>query len=729
MILIGNICEVIVVEEERLNYSEFDETLIEYFMECAGDDRANYENETTAEWLMDNPEKRKLGTAIKSDINDVKDIHKKQYTQYLQLKYTYFLLREKNCDDDLIMEKLRVPKKYIENFKHIFSHLSDKFRELTAIAYLLRYNQMGEAAVEFWYNEIDEFKEWAKLVVSNEDQYDFPDMGKHTRDKFLNVDTKKIDNMKRQAVKNFDRLFENEIYDKKEYIKAFIQIIAENMQAGLVDYLVVDNIDNKQIISFFVVSDDEINKREEQAPEIRKEEEYKKGVGITGSILVPNICIPHMHVGTNKLVKDSRQSVKHESVYSKVYKQQTDNFWLFPLFDDENNIYAAFRVINKKEDAVCQYWTYEERAVLIKIAEWFQSFWKLMEVMLDSLVRYVGIVDENKKAAKMIINKLQINDLLDEERLSVILAHLASVIHRKIESKAMKVLFLISKNHCVDELHRTFPEYPMQRWMSNYIKKEVIIPDTLEKISLSYMSVNPYIASYLFSSDGFFHGIRQLTNSDENEGISILNERMTGRDEFIAFLAEGKKQCIRIYYKGKLVSDYYLSESNGQWRLRFLNDFNDILKQTCIKTDICDVVCNIIFDLSYRKIGSMLIFNAEKLDEDKDLDKEFEYLKGATIQGERLSIIRDWASLDGAILMKKTGDIFSVGKILNEYGENQLNGEWKDRITNSQKGARHTVAAAVASTYPEACVVIISENRGISVLYNGKPLVWNDIFE
>ena len=588
---------------------------------------------------------------------------------------------------------------------------------------------MGDSAIEFWYNKLDEFKKWAEYVISNQGKYEFLEMGKHSEDVFSNIDIQKINTIKRYTIKKFEELFEKEIYDKKEYIKGFIQIIAENMQAGLVDYLVVDNIDNEQIISFFVVSDDEMNKREEESPEIRKEEEYKKGVGITGSILVQDTHVPYMHVGTNNLKKDSRQSAKHESVYSKVYKQQTDNFWLFPLFDNNDKIYAAFRVINKKESAECKYWTYGERNVLLNTAEWFQSFWKLMENMLDSLVRYLGIVDENKETAKTIIDKLHISDLLDQERLSVILAHLTSVVHRKVESNAMKVMFLITKNECVEELHRKFSEYPMLSEINNFIKKEAIIPDVLEKISLSYKAVNPYTAFYLFSSDGGFYGIRQLTKSDEENAISILNKEMADRDEFIAFLAEGRKQCIRIYYRGKMVADYYLSESNGQWKLRIISEFIDILNHTCIKKDICYRVCDIIFDLSYRKIGSMLIFIDTDLNEDKESDKEIENLKGAYIQGERLSIIRDWASLDGAILIKSTGKINSVGKILNNYGESQLINEWKERISNSQKGARHTVAAAVASEHQDACVLVISENRGISVLYNGKALIWNDQIE
>lgn len=713
---------------ERLHCDQFNEELIEYFKDCAGDDKAEVDNET-AERFMDNPAKRKLGTAIKSDTSNVPATHKEQYTLYLKLKYTYFLLKEEKLDDNQIMEELSVPKMYGESFEKIFSHFNDSFRRSTAIAYLLRYNQMGKMADQFWYNELDVFKQWAEIVISNEQQYNFPQMGKHSGDRFKNIDTVKVDTIKRETIKRFNQLFEREIYNKKEYIKYFTKIIAEYMQAGLVDYLVVDIKDNEQIISFFVVSDDEINKREEGFPEIRKEEEYKRGIGITGSVLVPDTRIPYMHVGTNKLKMDSRQSAKHESVYSKVYKQKTDNFWLFPLYDENDMIYAAFRIINKKENAKCTYWTYEERAVLLNVSEWFQSFWKLMENMLDSLARYVSIVDENKETAKMIIDKLQIDDLLDQERLSVIFAHLSSVVHRKIESNAMKVLFLITKNDCLDEFYRRYKEYPMQRWMSNFIKKEAIISDILEKLSLSYKAINPYTAFYHFSSDGSFHGIRQLTDRDEDDGISILKQQMLGRDEFIAFLAEGRKQCIRIFYRGNMVGDYYLSESKGQWKLRIVNEFIDILKGTCVKAEICELVCNIIFDLSYRKIGSMLIFSDNELNEDKDSDKEYEYLTGATIQGERLSMIRDWASLDGAILVKSTGKIYSVGKILNNYGEKQLASEWKERIANSQKGARHTVAAAVASTHHDACILVISENRGISVLYKGKPLVWDDQIE
>lgn len=647
------------------------------------------------------------------------------YSLYLRFKFAYFFQKEIGKSDDEVLSFFDIPDEKKQAFIEIFKFFTDNLRRQTAVAFLLRNNQLGDDAISHWYNHLPEFDDWKNYITNTPNDYlsQLYDMGSH-KDIPLVIDSQKASLIRSRIIEKFCQLFSNNIFEDTAYLQAFTQAIVETTDAVLVDYLTITTGTHGPEIQFLLVSDKKINDAERQSGVLRYKENYLQGHGITGSILVARQYNNRLHVGSNNLNYDSRQSTDHENVYSKVYKQNTNSFWLFPLYNGKK-MYAAFRVINKKKDSACQYWTYADRALLLDIARWFPSLWKMVSLFLDSFRKKYDLLEDSHNASNRIIGNLGIGQWLPKENLEILLSHLSSVVHRMIESHAMSTLFVITGAGHVDECVQRFHEYPIKT--KTRIKTKVNY-GTLEEISKTYRKINPRNAFFHFSADGSFYGVRQLVQADGEEGISVLCKYLENQQEYLALLAEGDKKSIRIFYCGKVVADYYLSEGNGRWRLRFIEDLCTIFKSAHVSEAICEQLAEMVFDLSYRRIGSMIIITDENIKDDIRSSEDIDAVKGSFITASIESIIHDLATLDGALILRKNGEVVSAGNILKSNNI-EMQSEISEHIKRSQKGARHTAAGVFATAHPDACVVVISENRGLCVLHNRKAVMWNDVIE
>ena len=332
------------------------------------------------------------------------------------------------------------------------------------------------------------------------------------------------------------------------------------------------------------------------------------------------------------------------------------------------------------------------------------------------------MIEDSSTTANRIIDKLGIGKWYDKERIDVILNHLTSVIHRMIENHEMSALFVITDDEHIDECTQQFKMYPIQASVGN---ESITNSDNLEKISRSYKKINSNTAFFLFSSSGKYYGIQYSENDYKDSIILSINAFVERQPEYVAFFAEGSKKSIRIYHKGRVAADYYLSEGTGNWRLRFRKDLETIFEYAHISEAKSSEFADIVLDLSYRRIGALLIISDEGIEEDIQADEPIDNIRGKYVARIPQTIVRDLASLDGALLIKKNGQIVSAGNIL-KIKDTDVPDTIRILIKRSQKGARHNAAASFASRRPEACVVVVSENRGISMLYGNRALMWND---
>jgi hypothetical protein len=487
----------------------------------------------------------------------------------------------------------------------------------------------------------------------------------------------------------------------------------------ITDFLIVVKSDGKRYIKYYADSIDSI-KITAGEPVHENDDSYLEGKGITGGILVSSFqseSDKYIHVGTNNLKEDVRQSGKHCSWYEREYNIDIRSYWIFPVFDNNGAVDSVFRIMNKTSEIEQNTWTYDERATLLAVARWYEQYGKSAIKMLLQKDEFSDV--ENNK----IYGLLDI-EWFDKPLFVLIMTHLKSLAHKKIEHHSAGVCFAIVNNDIINRFLSNFTAYPIQ---SSLLKiNDCLEAGSLDKISLLYKAMNPLSSFCLFTSNGYFHGVRKTQlNENSIENIKGISQK---REKSIIFLAQGEHKTIRIYKDGSLFADYYLSESDGKWRFRKFIDFEKILDKIDIDDGIVNGVTELIFDLSFNKIGSMIVFSKNRLPA-VDSDNSYAEIKEDCYIVREDQVVPYWASIDGALLCSYDGKLNNIGKILKiDKNKEFENKRLEDLINRHQKGSRHRTAAYYTEENKEDCVIVVSENKGISILHNGQDAVWDDSF-
>jgi hypothetical protein len=703
-----------------------DEKLISYCLEAAP---------RFKEISLNNPKSAFCDKIIPENFNHIPfEPNQEKYIYFLRLKYVYYLsVKKGKSEDDLFLEYAVTDHNEKSKYIDVFNHWNtDDFINLEENVLLLRYNQLGEEMVlNYWYNDLPEFKEWLKCLI---DSYNiinkFNDMfmGKHYKDNFSNVDYVKLNEFIVKCSNKFISLLSSGELRKDTFIQSFLCLITEIFDARLADHMIVN--DNKSI-EYNIVSDIKIEKTENDL--LKQHESYSKGEGITGSLLVYN-DYPNedmiFHVGTNSLKNDKRQSDSHKNIYSEIYGINIDSFWVFPYFDKNHSIIGAFRVIDKNTSDI---WTYQERATLLSVARWFEIFWSDLSKTLQPEKEF-SFVNKNNKD---MYDNLDI-PWFNNEFFDLMLTHLKTTVNKKIENHSMGVCVAICKDDIISRIleNRSFPEYQMQPLFFDSMqpvifdrtKPRKVESSSLTYISLMYKTMHPLTAFCLYSSNGYFYGIRQLTvGPEEIPNITKVPDITNNAKESIVFLTQGDEKTIRIYKDQSFFADYYLSESDGDWRIRNFLQFKQVLDKTNIDSTITPIVCDLIFELSFKQIGSLLVFSSNEFDFIEEKDKDKELIEHNYIGNVNRTVFQGWASIDGAVLCTSDGHVKYVGAMLPKDTKSIISPYMNKLITTGQKGARHTTAVHYSERRKNDCIIAISQNKGISVLHNGRDLLWDDI--
>jgi len=658
---------------------------------------------------------------------------KEKYKYFLKLKYLYYLSTKKGIAVEDLFEQYEVPPSLQTKYAEIFDYWSSDYIAQEETILLLRYNQFGKKALEFWYNDLPEFNEWLEFLLASSAtnmELNSSYMGKHDSDSFSVIDYSKLNELIVKCSNKFVNLFSSGNRDENMFIHLFICLISEIFEAELVDHMTV-NFDSDGVpkIEYNIVSDEKIRKAKEK--ELKREESYAVGQGITGSVLICDKKDKNPHTGTNHLEKDVRQSVAHKKKHSALYGITIDNFWVFPYFDGNDKVKGAFRVINKKTNATEKHWTYEERATLLLSVRWFELFWSETLKTMHSVDNEFAFDDkENEK----IYQQLEI-PWFDKKFFDLLFMHLKNIVHQKIENHYMGVCVAVYEKNIVSVCSESnqYPEYQIKPLFYDeepprvFNGSEKIDSKLLADVSLLYKTMHPFTAFCLFTSDGCFYGIRQFFLQDgENPNLDKIKTMTKEGEESIVFLTQGEEKTIRVYKNHSFFADYYLSESDGKWRFRKFSQVKLALLESNINANVAHLICELIFELSFRQVGSLLVFSNggfDFIDEKAKLKK----LEKGHIQNVHLSVLRGWASMDGAMLCGLDGRVQYVGVILPKNSEEtKLTPFMENLITTHQKGSRHTTAAYYSKNHPNDCVVVISQNKGISILHDGKDLIWDD---
>jgi len=643
--------------------------------------------------------------------------NREHYICFLRLKYVYFLsIKQSKKATDLFLHyginDTNMQKRYLE----IFDVWDNGYINLEANVLLLRYYQLHNCALEYWYNDLQEFVEWFNYIKSSDEiksELDTKFMGEHNLRNLGDINHIQLNDFIQKCTYNFFELRSSSEHSDKAYIREFLKVISDVFDVELVDYLKVVEEESKKYVKYYVDSFDSIKFASESVVR-ENDDSYLMGKGISGSILVCNNKDRYVHVGTNDLELDLRQSGTHCSWYENEYKINIKSYWIFPIFDESGCIIGVFRIMNKKPNITTNSWNYTERATLLEVARWYEKYGK--DEINMALQKDEFADAENNE----LYRRLEIS-WFDKKQFVTMMTHLKSLAHKKIERHSAGVCFAVVEKTIINRFIATSIRYPIQ---SSILNTEVLLEsDSLDKLSLLYKAMNPLSSFCLFSSDGCFYGVRKINNNiDRIENVRNITHES---ENSIAFLAQGEEKTIRIYKEGKLYADYYLSESNGEWRFRKFSDFEKVLDKTNIDKGIVRGVTELIFELSLNKIGSMIVFSNKSAFKSDEVNGYAEIKEDCYIVGDTQAVVY-WASIDGALLCTCDGKLTSLGKILKTDKNKELDKYFDDLINRHQKGSRHRTAAFYAQENNDDCVIVISENKGISVLYKGQDAVWDD---
>jgi len=198
----------------------------------------------------------------------------------------------------------------------------------------------------------------------------------------------------------------------------------------------------------------------------------------------------------------------------------------------------------------------------------------------------------------------------------------------------------------------------------------------------------------------------------------------------LAFFLDRDNGSILVYLKGKIAYEYYLSETEGRWRIRA---YDDLLQMVTNRRNFnasqklsIEQIFNVIWWLSYKKIGTMLVMtdtiNADRMRNEKSSSRAGRKISRPIGFLMDKGLIYDLATLDGAILIDYDGMVHYAGVQFN-YQKSPRSETLCEVVAN--KGTRHNQAAYIAAEESQTLVFVVSENRGISVFYDSDSVFFD----
>lgn len=537
--------------------------------------------------------------------------------------------------------------------------------------------------------------------------------------------------VKEEISLSFLNMMAQGVLEEEYYLKEFLQIIKNRFHCELCDYLEVKN-DGQRIeleattVDFKTISNKYPDKTEEQLrQELSENQSYRIGEGISGSSLLCPQREHWFHVGSNNLAEDSRKSIWKQELYEVLYSDSLKagggkirNFWLFPIFE-EDKLMSAFRVVNKlnlQDELQSAGWPLFLRLQLCTIAEWFAKMW--MPIKSLQTMRHLDLaatINEWKTLLDKFVEQFDLG-WVSESFLSRVIEHLQSIVFRRIETRSLGCALIIIKEDNTEKFLTFLEGYPG--------KENVKISELLDAARY-YDELDPNETAFVFDEKGKFIKVVRLKHSFTSDDEPPIAE-ITRFKNIIAFLVERERESILFYENAKIAAEYFLHRGIGKWKMRY---FNATLSK------ICDAVSNIIdrsvieqvykraWQLSYVQPGGGIIIGGD-LSSYFDFEKEESTVNESVFNmgGDRFI---DLAKQDGYVLLSRDGIVTKAGVVLRSKAQVTLTANLDTLIKSEQKKARHTVGAAVSSACRDALVIIVSMNRGITILYDGQPIEWN----
>lgn len=318
-------------------------------------------------------------------------------------------------------------------------------------------------------------------------------------------------------------------------------------------------------------------------------------------------------------------------------------------------------------------------------------------------------------------------NLISPKGFLLIIQHLRRVVFQKIESRNVGAsIILFINNEQVEQLGnyhiQVLPLINSFGDIKNFFNEKEL------DLVRAYKGIKSNKAFFAFV-------INAKDNTIQFKGIKAFGENsfttICGDDAIGFNLSEGVP-CIRLYNQGERIVDYMLSEATGNWVIRPEKELYDIIAKQLIGVMQQDIktLTKAIMQLSYLRIGAMLVITSNV--KEFENDKTYYKLQSNGLENDmREELIYQYAANDGAVIIHKIPERHlvaeKIGVILNPTGNKYDKSLYKALVNDYNCGSRHEKAARYACEHPNDCVIVISENRSISILHGENPIFWRDV--
>lgn len=233
-----------------------------------------------------------------------------------------------------------------------------------------------------------------------------------------------------------------------------------------------------------------------------------------------------------------------------------------------------------------------------------------------------------------------------------------------------------------------------------------------------------YFFAYLYDSKEntvTFEGIKKF----ENNNLENICDEST-----IGFKLSSANQWIQIFNNKELVVSHFLCDASGNWETFINKELQNILQphlKDVNKKNLKSLI-QAVMHIAYMGSGAILLItsNSSKFEssdtpyilEEEDLIK--------TVDNQ---LIYDYAKYDGAVILEQKTNYLVVkkfGVILNPSERIKINDEYKELLHNTNSGTRHEKSVIHAIENPKDYLIVLSENKTISILHGEKPILWRN---
>lgn len=535
-------------------------------------------------------------------------------------------------------------------------------------------------------------------------------------------------------------LYEEE-FDETALIQGFLAEIKERFMCEVCDFLEVTENGRRVSWRIGTVNHEDLSEEYRSLPEeqvikkVQEFESYKRGEGISGSILLLTNASRNIwyHVGSNDVYADPRQSTQHRSIYeTKMYPgvlkvtKKINNFWAFPIFRG-SELKGTFRVVNKlTEDGKALQpggWPYHSRVELALIGQWFSRFLTAIQLQIREKAEWTTVFKRKNNIKKLIKEKLRLS-WVNEEKFKGMLRHLMRIVSQKQEERhigcSMIVAEIPSGVHPLR--HLGLDPYP-------FLKPN---PGDMEYPYEGFDSyhglVNPLEGAYILNPNGEFQIIASLNYADGTgklfSGVDTMKFLTKHHENLLCLLLAPETRVIRIYQKGNVAAELYLSEVGGEWEFRYPDE---ILEKINSKASDCvpgvsEFICEACLELSFRGFGGTIVFG----DIQKE-DFEFKTTKPQEFNEDNplafgVELFVDIVKFEGATFLNKDGRITQLNVLVDVKHDAWEREKHKFKGLFSGKGSRHNTAEKISVLAAQALVVVVSQNRTVSILNGGELL-------